>query len=78
MAVKTSGNVYCHQALDELNFKPKNLRDLITDEPFTRRDVITIQNPLDTSARTLNKFDHVQKGIQCAKPRNPEPTWKEC
>lgn len=26
VAVKTSGNVYCYQALEELNFKPKNLR----------------------------------------------------
>jgi peptidyl-prolyl cis-trans isomerase-like protein 2 len=31
------------QAVDELNLKPKNLRDLLTDEPFTRKDIIHIQ-----------------------------------
>lgn len=46
---------------------PSIPRDLLTDEPFTRKDVITIQNPLDTSARTLNRFDHVVKGIRRAK-----------
>jgi hypothetical protein len=29
--------------LDELCFKPKSWKDLITDEPFTRKDVIVIQ-----------------------------------
>lgn len=31
------------QAVQELNLKPKNMRDLLTDEPFTRKDVIHIQ-----------------------------------
>ena len=44
VAVKTSGNVYCMQALEELCIKPKSYRDLISDEPFTRKDIITIQD----------------------------------
>ena len=44
VAIKTSGNVYCMQALEELCIKPKNYRDLISDEPFTRIDIITIQD----------------------------------
>lgn len=35
--------------LDELCFKPKNWKDLLTDEPFTRKDVIVIQDPLNLS-----------------------------
>lgn len=31
------------QAVDQLNLKPKSLRDLLTDEPFTRKDIIHIQ-----------------------------------
>lgn len=31
------------QAVEQLNFKTKNLKDLLTDEPFTRKDIITIQ-----------------------------------
>lgn len=35
------------QAIDELCLKPKNMRDLLTDEPFTRKDIIHIQDPLN-------------------------------
>ena len=31
------------QAVDRLNIKVKNFRDLLTDELFTRKDIITIQ-----------------------------------
>ena len=62
VAVKTSGNVYCYQAIDELCIKPKNWKDLITDEKFTRKDLITIQDPLNLDGRMLDKFEHVKKG----------------
>ena len=35
------------QAIEELCLKPKNMRDLLTDEPFTRKDIIHIQDPLN-------------------------------
>ena len=72
VAVRTSGNVYCHEALSELNFKPKNWRDLLSDMPFTRKDVIVLQDPLNLSGRVLAQFDHVKKGITCA-PRRAAP-----
>ena len=31
------------QAVEQLNLKPKNFKDLLTDEPFTRKDIVTIQ-----------------------------------
>jgi hypothetical protein len=33
--------------LEELNIKPKSWKDLLTDEPFTRKDIIHIQDPLN-------------------------------
>jgi hypothetical protein len=45
----------------ELNIKPKNWRDLITDDAFTRKDIITIQDPQNMRARAIAEFDHVQK-----------------
>nr|AFK39547.1 unknown [Lotus japonicus] len=45
VAVKTTGNVFCYEAVKELNIKTKNWKELLTDEPFTRDDLITIQNP---------------------------------
>lgn len=31
------------QAIKELNIKTKNWKELLTDEPFTKEDIITIQ-----------------------------------
>ncbi|XWS41770.1 hypothetical protein CRYUN_Cryun17cG0111700 [Craigia yunnanensis] len=38
VAVKTTGN-----AIKELNIKTKNWKELLTDEPFAKEDIITIQ-----------------------------------
>ena len=38
------------QAVEELNIKPKFWKDLLTDEPFTRKDIIHIQDPLNLQA----------------------------
>ncbi|POY75263.1 putative Peptidylprolyl isomerase [Rhodotorula taiwanensis] len=46
-AIKTTGNVYARESVDRLNLKPNNLHDLLTDEPFTRKDVIMLQDPLN-------------------------------
>lgn len=43
VAVKPSGNVYAYEAIDELNLKPRFMKDLLTDQPFTKSDIITIQ-----------------------------------
>ena len=43
VAIRTSGHVYCHEAVKELNLKAKCMRDLIDDTPFTRDDIITLQ-----------------------------------
>eukprot|EP00775_Hariotina_reticulata_P001460 gene1460-1802_t len=51
VAVKATGNVYSYDAIDELCIKPKNWKDLLTDEPFTRKDIIHIQDPLNVSGR---------------------------
>jgi peptidyl-prolyl cis-trans isomerase-like protein 2 len=52
------------QAIQELNIKPKNWRELLTDEPFTRNDLITIQNPNAVDSKILGEFDHVKKGLK--------------
>lgn len=43
VAIKPTGNVYCWDAVEQLCLKTKNMRDLITDEPFSRKDIIEIQ-----------------------------------
>ena len=50
VAIKTSGNVYAYEAIQELNIKPKFMKDLMTDQPFTRKDIIHIQDPMHLEA----------------------------
>ncbi len=35
-------------------------RDLLTDEPFTRKDIIVLQDPQNLSGLTLDQFDHIR------------------
>jgi hypothetical protein len=43
-------------------------QDLITDEPFTRKDLIQIQDPMNLAGKELSKFDHVIKDINVPQP----------
>lgn len=64
VAVKTTGNVFCYEAVKELNIKTKNWKELLTDEPFSREDLITIQNPNALDSKVLVEFDHVKNGLK--------------
>ena len=35
------------QAIEQLNIKQKNWKDLLSDEPFTRKDIVHLQDPLN-------------------------------
>jgi peptidyl-prolyl cis-trans isomerase-like protein 2 len=45
--LKNTGNVFDMASLQLLAIKPKTWRDLVSDEPFTREDIITIQVSCD-------------------------------
>ncbi|XP_057481551.1 peptidyl-prolyl cis-trans isomerase CYP65-like isoform X1 [Actinidia eriantha] len=64
VAVKTTGNVFCYEAIKELNVKTKNWKELLTDEPFTKGDLITIQNPNALDSKVLVDFDHVKNSLK--------------
>ncbi|KAK9834481.1 hypothetical protein WJX74_002655 [Apatococcus lobatus] len=63
-AVKTTGHVYSFEALQELNIKSKNWKDLLTDAAFSRKDIIHIQDPLNLAGRNLEAFDHIKKDLR--------------
>lgn len=51
--IKGTGNVYNRETIDRLNIKPGHWQDLMTDEPFTRSDIITLQvNKISRSMST--------------------------
>jgi len=63
-AIKTTGNVFCYEAIEELNIKAKNYKDLISDEPFTRSDIIVIQDPRNMTKFNLSGFHHVKNSLK--------------
>ena len=52
------------QAVEQLNIKPNFWKDLITDEPFTRKDIITIQDPTNLDKFNLASFFHICKNLK--------------
>ncbi|XP_010272657.1 PREDICTED: peptidyl-prolyl cis-trans isomerase CYP65 isoform X2 [Nelumbo nucifera] len=79
VAVKTTGNVFCYEAIKELNLKTKNWKELLTDEPFTKEDLITIQNPNALDSKVLSDFDHVKNSLKVddeeLRRMNSDPTY---
>ncbi|XP_042379068.1 peptidyl-prolyl cis-trans isomerase CYP65-like [Zingiber officinale] len=79
IAVKTTGNVFCYEAIKELNLKTKNWKELLTDEPFTKDDLITIQNPNALDSKVLSDFDHVRNNLavdnEDLKKMSEDPTY---
>lgn len=61
VAIATTGNVFSMEAVEQLNIKNKNWKDLLTDEPFERKDIITLQNPQDLTKFNISNFNHIKE-----------------
>uniref|UniRef100_A0A8C6DH95 RING-type E3 ubiquitin transferase n=1 Tax=Moschus moschiferus TaxID=68415 RepID=A0A8C6DH95_MOSMO len=68
VAIRTTGNVYAHEAVEQLNIKAKNFRDLLTDEPFCRQDIITLQDPTNLDKFNVSNFFHVKNNMKIIDP----------
>uniref|UniRef100_A0A0R3RRP2 RING-type E3 ubiquitin-protein ligase PPIL2 n=1 Tax=Elaeophora elaphi TaxID=1147741 RepID=A0A0R3RRP2_9BILA len=64
VAICQTGNVYSLEAVEELNLKPGHLRDLLTDEPFQRKDIITLQDPNHLEKFNIEQFHHVKLDLK--------------
>nr|AAC38986.1 cyclophilin Dicyp-3 [Dirofilaria immitis] len=64
VAICQTGNVYSLEAIEELNLKPGHLRDLLTDEPFQRKDIITLQDPNHLEKFNIEQFHHVKLDLK--------------
>ena len=62
IALKNSGNVFAWDTVERLNIRAKNWKDLVTDESFTRKDIITLQDPQHLATRDLSNFKYLQDG----------------
>ena len=64
VAIATTGNVYCHEAIEQLNIKTKNWKDLVNDQPFVRKDIVTIQDPSCLEKFDISKFYYIQHKLK--------------
>ena len=64
VAIKTTGNVFSYAAVEEMNIKTKNWKDLLNDEPFTRGDIITLLDPKNYTKFNLANFHHIKNSIK--------------
>lgn len=63
VALKPTGNVFAWDTVERLNVKAKMWKDLVSDEEFGRKDIITIQDPQNIAARDLSSFKYLQDGV---------------
>jgi peptidyl-prolyl cis-trans isomerase-like protein 2 len=64
IAIRTTGNVFSYNAIEELNIKPKIWTDLIDGSKFSRSDIITLQDPQNPEVmarRDISQFTHLQQ-----------------
>ncbi|KAL6862115.1 cyclophilin-like protein [Trichoderma novae-zelandiae] len=57
-------NVFAWDTVERMNIKAKMWQDLVDDQPFTRADIITIQDPQNMASRNLDSFKFLQEGGQ--------------
>ncbi|KAL3432464.1 hypothetical protein BDV09DRAFT_205939 [Aspergillus tetrazonus] len=62
VALRNTGNVFAWDTIERLNIKGKMWRDLVSDEEFTRKDIITLQDPQNIESRDLSRFNHIKEG----------------
>lgn len=78
----TTGNVFSFDAIDQLNIKTKNWKDLVDDTPFQRKDLIVIQDPKKIEKFNISTFHHIKKRLrveteeEMIERKNPQATLK--
>lgn len=68
VALGNTGNVFSFDSVQRLNIKAKMWRDLVSDEEFGRKDIITLQDPQNLESRNLSSFKYVKEGISTLTP----------
>lgn len=63
-AIKTTGNVFSYEAVEQLNIKGKNYKDLVNDTSFERNDIIILQEPNKLHKFNIAMFHHVKNSLK--------------
>ena len=68
VALGNTGNVFAYDTVERLNIKAKNWKDLVNEQDFSRKDIITLQDPQNIGARDLSSFKYIQEGVSALTP----------
>ncbi len=64
-----SANAFAWDTVERLNIKAKMWKDLVTDEDFSRKDIITLQDPQNLESRNLSEFKYLKEGEDAGIPK---------
>ncbi|KIW90994.1 uncharacterized protein Z519_08777 [Cladophialophora bantiana CBS 173.52] len=64
-----SANVFAYDTVERLNIKAKMWRDLVSDEEFSRKDMISLQDPQNIESRNLSSFKYLKDGEDSGIPK---------
>lgn len=64
VCIAKTGNVFSYDAVEQLNIKANFFKDLLTDEPFAKKDIITIQDPSNLSKFNLSNFYYLKENLK--------------
>lgn len=68
----TYANVFAWDTVERMNIKAKMWQDLLDNEPFTRADIITLQDPHKAASRNLDHFKYLKDGEGALMSRDQE------
>ncbi|KAH8148414.1 uncharacterized protein LAJ45_07516 [Morchella importuna] len=68
VALRASGNVFAWDTVERLNIKPKHWEDLVSGDVFSRKDIITLQDPHNLSNRDMSNFKYLKEGTSTLTP----------
>ncbi|KAL8992982.1 MAG: hypothetical protein Q9169_006684 [Polycauliona sp. 2 TL-2023] len=68
VALRNTSNVFAYDTIERLNIKAKNWQDLVCEEGFSRKDIITLQDPQNVESRNLSTFKYLQDGSSTLTP----------
>ena len=63
VALKNTGNVFSYDTIQRLNIKAKMWRDLLSNDEFSRKDIIVLQDPQNVESRNITSFKYQQDGV---------------
>ncbi|KAK9323271.1 cyclophilin-like domain-containing protein [Lipomyces orientalis] len=74
VAIKTSGNVFSWETVEQLNIKAKTWQDIVTGEKFSRKEIITLQDPMRvTTDSVIAKSSEARVNAETAPLKRPAP-----